>query len=189
MQGIEKYLYDAVAVCKSEIGDKYSCYERHLGFFEVPSDVKESVKKTEDVVFAYIKVWILNPEIFEHGTKYFYMYTLDKDGNFIYIEPTHHFFHGNTPNGHVFVGRNEHFAEKGEDAWFYEPSWNAFFKCKIGDVPPSKEFALKRYGLLDWRDDSYLVYPYRDMEEGKDNHRHIQTCFIFSDEYIEKNLS
>ena len=83
-----------------------------------------------------------------------------------------------------FTGRDMYRLKKNSNAWFYDMHEQKLCRCKIGGLPFTTNQA-KKFGWLDWYDDSYIVYPYPENKE--DNHQHILSCELLTNTHV-KNM-
>ena len=171
-----------------------STFEENNGYFDYERDAEAFIAKHKNDLdnyngFYIIEAWVKDPTHIEQCFTSLFIKTYDKDGNLICSDVTYRFI----PNQHDalaeddvrFNGRDDIPFNKGDIAWFYDWSNSCISPCKISELPFNSEEA-KRYESLEYMDDSYLVYPLPIPEY--DNHEHIQSCFMFTEDMFKKMI-
>ena len=163
-------------------------YETHSGYFLSEVAVNEFIteQNLEGIGFYIVEVYVYNPTNLYQCQSSLYEYTLDVKGHIICMNDTLSF----SPNMNdvlaeeitKFHGRDDIKIKKGDRAWFYNGK-DQIVPCEIGEIPFTKKEA-KKYGSLDFYDDSFLVYPLPKPEY--DNHDHILSCYVFSEDTFNK---
>lgn len=168
-------------------------FEENNGYFETERTAESFIEKHKEDLnyngFYILEAWVKDPTHVEQCFTALFEKTYDKDGNLICSDETYRFI----PNQHDalaeeevrFNGRDKIPFKKGDIAWFYDWNNNKISPCQISEVPFDTEEA-KEYENLEYMDDSYLVYPIPIPEY--DNHEHIQSCFIFTEEVFKKMI-
>lgn len=194
-----RLIYKVTHVIINEINyiDNYifaSTFENNYGYFEMERTANAFIKKHKAELnnyngFYILEAWIKEPTHIDQCEMPLFERTYDKDGELICSESTYRFI----PNHHDvlaekdvrFKGRDDIPFKKGDIAMFYDWYNNKISPCKIGEVPFTTEQA-KKYENLEYMDDSYLIYPIPIPE--KDNHEHIQSCFMFTEDQFKKMI-
>ena len=181
------YVYDYVEKSRNL---KIECKETRYGYFDSIIAVESFIRKHnhDDNCFFITRTYIFNPTHGGQTESYLTERTYDSKCNILCDCPTHHFvvnFNEMFGNEHTrFTGRNNPIFKKGDTAWFYDEIDEILYKCKIGEIPFNEEQA-KNYDCLEWYDDSYLVYP-MPHKENIDNHQHIVSCMMFTDDFVKE---
>ena len=166
------------------------CLQLPSGFFNSDISLREFIRKHEHKknVFFIARVWVFNPTHYGQTHDNIYEYSLTCNGELICKNPTHHFVVNknelNSQEATQFIGRDEYRLRKNSNAWFYDMHEQKLCRCKIGGLPFTTNQA-KKFGWLDWYDDSYIVYPYPENKE--DNHQHILSCELLTNTHV-KNM-
>lgn len=168
------------------------CVEESFGYFASSIEAVAFIKKHNHLpnTFFTVKSYVFNPTHGGQCIDYLFEMCYDSMGELICKNPTYHFtvnfkeLHGDEFT--YFKGRDDDRLHKGDFAWFYDSYEKKLCKCKIGEVPfTSGQYKkYKKYQKLDWREDSYLVYPLDDQN----NHQHILSCYIFTEDFINNLL-
>ena len=175
--------------------NKIYCWEEPSGYFESEIEAISFIKKhnKENNSFFLLRAWIFNPSHRGQCNDYLYEECYNADGDLICKNPTYHFIvNFNELNGDkyiYFTGRDDVRLNKNDLAWFYDIRAHKLCKCKIGEIPWNTKKCKEFDQNLDWYDDSYLIYPLPIPEDNSDNHQHILSCYMFTDEYIQKLLT
>ena len=169
-------------------------FEENNGYFDYERDAESFIVKHKNDLnnyngFYIIEAWVKEPTHVEQCFTPLFIKTLDKDGEIICYDLTYRFI----PNQHdalaendvKFCGRDNVPFKKNDIGWFYDWTNNCISPCKISELPFNTEQA-KQYENLEYMDDSYLVYPLPIPEY--DNHEHIQSCFMFTDDMFKKMI-
>ena len=169
-------------------------FEENNGYFDYERDAESFIIKHKNDLnnyngFYIIEAWVKEPTHVEQCFTPLFIKTLDKDGEIICYDLTYRFI----PNQHdalaendiKFCGRDNVPFKKNDIGWFYDWTNNRISPCKISELPFNTEQA-KQYENLEYMDDSYLVYPLPIPEY--DNHEHIQSCFMFTDDMFKKMI-
>lgn len=191
------YKLTHVIVDNIEYVDGYpfvSTFEENYGYFETERTAEAFIVKHKEDLDKYngfyiLEAWVKDPTHLDQCPTALFERTYDKDGELICAEATYRFI----PNQHDvlaedlvrFNGRDKVPFKKGDIAMFYDWYNNKILPCKIGEIPFNTEQA-KQYESLEYIDDSYLVYPIPIPEQ--DNHEHIQSCFMFTEERFKKMI-
>lgn len=182
------YQLDRIEIGEHENENKIICHCSPSGFFDSKTGIVDFIKKhTKQANYFYVvKAWVFNPTHVGQTEDNLFEYTLNSEGEVICENPTHHFVVTlNELNGNektIFTGRNDDRLNKGDIAWFYDEYDCSLNRCKVGELPFDKDRA-QQCDILEWRDDSYLVYPYPIPPE--DNHQHIISCYMFTERDID----
>lgn len=171
-----------------------STFEENYGYFESEISAESFIVKHKEEMCHYngfyiLEAWIKEPTHLDQCATALFERTYDKDGNLICTELTYRFI----PNQHdvlaeefiKFKGRDNIPFKKGDTAMFYDWYNNKISPCKVGEVPFNTE-AAKQFENLEYMDDSYLVYPIPIPDQ--DNHEHIQSCFMFTENQFKKMI-
>lgn len=182
------YQLNKVELVEHEDENTIGCHCSPSGFFDSRTGITDFVKKhtKQSNCFYVVKAWIFNPTHAAQTHDNLFEYTMDSEGQIICENPTFHFVvNFNELNGNektIFQGRNDDRLNKGDSAWFYDELECTLNRCEVCEIPFDRERA-QQCEFLDWRDDSYLVYPCPVPEE--DNHQHIPSCYMFTEKDVD----
>ena len=195
---LNKLIYELTKVYVYDYAEKsrkfkIDCSSRPSGFFDSVISVEEFIRKHnhDNNCFFICRSYVFNPKHSGQTEDFLTQRTYDNTGNILCDCPTYHFVvNYNEMFGDKygkFVGRDKCILNKGDRGWYYDEISEQLCKCEIGEIPFDTKKA-SEYDCLDWYDDSYLVYP-MPKPQNLDNHQHIISCFIFTDEFINAMIN
>ena len=172
--------------------NKIYCTSWESGYFENTILAEEFIRRHNDTknCFFILKSYIFNPVHNSQCGDFITERVYDHKGDILCDCPTHHFIINKKnllgQTDVVFKGRDDNRFKKGDIAWFYNSYEEALEKCVIGEIPWTTEKVKEHKDtLLEWYDDSYLIYPVTDNK----NHQHIISCYMFTDDFIKSHVS
>lgn len=165
-----------------------NCNEQDSGYFDGQICAIQYIKRhnKDKNCFFILRNYVFNPTHIGQTTDYINESTYDSDGELLCNCPTFHFVVNykelRASEQTYFKGRNNPILMRNDIGWFYDTYQEKLCKC-IVDIPPINIKDAKKYKSLDYFDDSYLVYPLPKTDN--DNHQHIISCYMFTDEYVQ----
>lgn len=172
--------------------NRIDCNEYHFGFFEGIMTAESFIRKHnhEHNCFFIMRSWVFNPMHNGQATEYLWERTYDINGKTICDCPTHHFILNFKQlfgeRATMFSGRTRPKIKRKDIAWYYDRHNKVLQRCIVDEVPCNKTQAKKK--SLEWYDDSYIVYPL-PLSNDLDDHKHVLSCYMITNDKIEKMIS
>ena len=175
------------------------CEETKYGNFTTQLSLKDFIQKNnkDTNCFFINKVYVLNPTDVFQCSSYLYIEVYDHNGELYVANDTFIFNpHPNNLESYQrmeFSGRdyNRNF-QKDKECWFYNEYDKYLQQCVIIERPIThseyKKLSHKMKTSIEWYDDSYMIKPF-DVNGNMCSHSHILSCFMFSNNYINKLLN
>lgn len=188
---LNKLIYELTKVRVYDYVDENEirCRSIRFGYFDTVIAAEDFIRKHnhDENCFFIMRTFVFNPSHYGQTSDYLTERTYDAHAEMLCDCKTHHFvvnfneLYGRQAT--VFTGRDDCVLHKRDVAWFYDGHDDVLRRCEICETPFDTEQA-KNYDCLEYRDDSYIVYPLPIPDE--DNHQHIISCYVFTVEQVKK---